>query len=538
MSSRPTRRGGLVRLMRSAPKGELQNSESFHSFALANVVDPKSSLVRVWAATLLSILVLFAQIAIVITVTLDTSEPNCLSSDDCNAGQFCEITGGQGEVGKCADCSVLDPYQADGTTIEPNSELWTSLGSAPGDLSACTAVLATLSAWDSIDATQMCLDCPPGKVAPARSVTDLTCMNYWHCKNNDAIKGKCDYIHLHLTGLRGKGWIILIAMALLLAQPLAADMDESASEELLAEFHSRNWAALEEPPWSMALRHGARLFLLFGFRVRRVILPMLVAGTAAIVMVNAPFTSIDILLNLLAVAFITEIDNLIATFILPAEQLRAAEKLVAAATDAGFTETPHWLAHRAIGLYCAGAIIAMIRSLSIRTLEEDSCIKLDTNIRSLSFALSLFLVVVLFVMELVRRCSATISGDSSDSLAYAILQSVYNFLLNMTAWSFAGAVNFIVAYANDDIASLFSCGDICFYGLTEFGLLGTAFPVIMFVVFLTLTCLAKVATLRLANEGHGGAKIQPGSDGAADVKASDTKVSAFAESDETEKLTN
>ena len=142
-------------------------------------------------------------------------------------------------------------------------------------------------------------------------------------------------------------------------------------------------------------------------------------------------------------------------------------------------------------------------------------------------------------MELVRRCSATTSGDSSDSLAYAILQSFYNFLLNMIeAGPSPGAVNFIVAYANDDIASLFSCGDICFYGFTEFGLLGTAFPVIMFVVFLTLTCLAKVATLRRANEGHGGAKIQPGSDGAADVKASDTKVSAFAESDETEKLTN
>ena len=75
---------------------------------------------------------------------------------------------------------------------------------------------------------------------------------------------------------------------------------------------------------TMLAGHGIALSL----SLRRTMLPFMITVAGVGVLINSPLSSVNILLNSLAIAFITETDNMVATLLLPDEAKRRPDAIV------------------------------------------------------------------------------------------------------------------------------------------------------------------------------------------------------------------
>jgi len=90
-------------------------------------------------------------------------------------------------------------------------------------------------------------------------------------------------------------------------------------------------------------------------RVRRFYLPWLTSTTAAAVLVTNPLDAASIMLNLLAVAFITEVDGMVASLVLPPFARRRADPFME-----GVQAGSAWLNVRLIAFSCSIMLVFLV----------------------------------------------------------------------------------------------------------------------------------------------------------------------------------
>ena len=118
------------------------------------------------------------------------------------------------------------------------------------------------------------------------------------CAGTDAWLNKCDFLHINLANLHWPRVLLLILVSLLLAMPLASDIDQAAMEEALLDYGI--YLGMPERTPHVMLR--------LGLRIRRRVLPCVTVTAAVTILVISPLDAANILLNLLGIAFVVEAD--------------------------------------------------------------------------------------------------------------------------------------------------------------------------------------------------------------------------------------
>ena len=492
------RRGGprlLRALMGSGSGGEVQNTESLHMAMLTSATDPSSRWWQSLLSAFASVFLIACQLFILVAVIVEMGEPYCVSHTDCRLGEYCRSL--NDGPGRCRDCSFLAQDAPSATS--------------------CFDSLASLSDTDSLDHTKVCIRCNWDTSAignifnadtnvvststPTPHLT-LSCYAMKHCGDTDGATAMCDFLELNLVLLTPLRMIVLVLISLCLAVPLAEDMDESAVEGAVLEFRVLGGVGSEETTGSALARHTSALLIHMALRCRAFVLPPLIAGVAAISLVQDGFAAMNILLNLLAVSFITEVDGMVSALFISAHRRDAANPLVAALRAGGVTKTPRWIFNRVLAIACSVLIIVIILSF-----QGHHCDAVARETFKYTFLFAIVFGVtswLLSVASMVWR-HAVVRGEHNDTAGDGARLAFF-LSINLAAWGFACVVHAITSLWNQ---GFIISTDLPFYSVVAMifdSINGGSIapePFIVFAVLLSVAVLFRLLLLRTLRRGTG-----------------------------------
>jgi len=324
--------------------------------------------VRAVALALTPLLIFFVQFALLVLATEAGSSHACdaRTQDGCRLGEYCSLAFARGQ---CNDCSLL---------------LGDFFGPALG--SFCPNVSYDFDA---------------NFVHPLSGVAYVgSCAMYGRCTVGDEADtdiNRCDYVVRARTGLKFHHYSITVVGALLLAISMVNDMAE-CDTELAAYLHAQlsdgrregqsaaavqlGGAGLRASTRGHLLRNdvydlvfrrkrpnstsfGRLLYLLFFACqfLRKQMLPSLIASAAVVILVadegSESFGAVAVFLNILAVGFIGEFDNMLGKMLVHTDQVISHEQLVnqlAKAPSRALRRPVRWLQNRVHALSLCVAI--------------------------------------------------------------------------------------------------------------------------------------------------------------------------------------
>jgi hypothetical protein len=302
-------------------------------------------------STAASLALVFAQIVLLSWVGYEASFPTCASHDSCPTGGFCYVPDVPGiwryawNTPRCSDCHAMLLRYAHKVNATRCAEL-------EGARFVQDVLLSPWAAerkpWDSLDHTQFFYR---ENRLRDELVDEYMCGARFHCEETDAWPEKCDFLHIHLANLSWPRVLLLLLVSLLLAMPLASDIEQSATEyapkEHTKETSSREHACAtprsasprcigtgqdacalrgaltcldvaEHARREALLDYGIKLgikegllhdLLRLGLRIRRRVLPCVTVTASVAIIVMSPIDASNILLNLLGIAFLLESDE-------------------------------------------------------------------------------------------------------------------------------------------------------------------------------------------------------------------------------------
>merc|ERR1740124_217381 len=230
---------------------------------------------------------------------------------DCPSGTYCTMDVWWGALPFCRDCAGI------GMTTTTAEEV-------------CPAALGP-DKW----AHREYIDFDHQDLWMTRNTESSTlqeCISFLHCNTTDLDAGTnfesqiCDFIALNRSKMDGGTWLMVIFLALLWALPISQDIEKAATEERVMDHHltgSRNIPA-----------EIVRLAL----RIRRIILPFMATSATLVLLITDNISAKNIILNFLAITFVSEADNVLAVLFLRTHQRELMEK---AAKEAHESEEFH-----------------------------------------------------------------------------------------------------------------------------------------------------------------------------------------------------
>ena len=305
----------LARLVRGS-SAQMQNTRSFHMWCVATTVAPGQRRIFALGAASLSFYLIGLQMTLLTIVLQESSHPSCGAHTDCAQGNFCLAWDPRRRAPRCDDCFRLREHPELNAT-------------------SCT------KAW------------PTSYLAdPTRWVTGFErtladgCLAWQHCQALDSFPLECDHLKFKMDRLHWTAGLVLILLSFLMTQPLAEDMDEAAVEEALLDHQLRLGG---HSPVVLVAAEILRASL----RIRSFFLPMVISAAAVAVIVTGSYSSSDILLNLLAVSFVTEIDNMVSSVFLSPGAHESVDALI---ETVGAPIVLPWLEVRVRALMCVVCI--------------------------------------------------------------------------------------------------------------------------------------------------------------------------------------
>jgi hypothetical protein len=237
----------------------------------------------------------------------EASFPTCSMYSDCNIGEYCDRKGGSMEgyfhTPRCNSCR---PKIVDEDKL--------SSCKAYGDASANVLV------WISGD----------GKYNPSNLNNEeaIDCLESLYCVGTDTGDSACGYLDLNLTKITWPNIIVFLFVSILFATYLYQDIKESMVEERLLDHALTKTTGTHQSATQKSDTQFLSWIVRLTLRIKKFVLPWSVTAAATTVIVVDSLSAKNILLNLLAIAFITEVDNLFNTMFISENQKRLADDFV------------------------------------------------------------------------------------------------------------------------------------------------------------------------------------------------------------------
>jgi len=210
------------------------------------------------------------QLFLLASVVLESSFTRCTAHDQCLVGEWCSpALGGKfsTEPGVCFDCwSARMLYEARflNASYEVYPDPYEKMAAAAGDK------------W-LLEGEQ-------------------------HCNSTDTMPNLCDHLQHSLKSISPLNLFVFVSTAILIVAPMLDDIDDVADLELLTADRAR---------FMTKLRHRHIIFGIawFGRELRRWVLPMMILGATLGLLTREPLTSANMLLNGIAITFVTTMDD-------------------------------------------------------------------------------------------------------------------------------------------------------------------------------------------------------------------------------------
>lgn len=267
------------------------NTGTVNMFAVAAAVDPSYGF-KAWLIALGTLVLVCLQSFVFSAVVFESSYPRCSSVGDCPAGNFCDING----TFVCRDCFDLNLFFEDSVkkTFLPDSAHMLLLNST--DFLADTSTCPSQSSHGWEDYHGLGYD-------------EKRCAAYHHCKNTDMdvstnFMGHCDFVHLNMKKMDLEIWTIIFFLSLLWMLPVCQDVAEATAEEIVLDYHLKGTL------------NGPAEIIRVSLRIRKYWLPFFATSATVVLLLTGEMSSINVILNFLAVTMVLETDNAIALLFL------------------------------------------------------------------------------------------------------------------------------------------------------------------------------------------------------------------------------
>jgi len=310
---------------------------------------------------------------------------------DCSAGTFCNSHWG-GAKPKCMDCSSMSVVvnETEVCRAELGADIWKHRASFDVDHNVI---------WFG----RGCVgdNCPD-------NVTKEACVTLIHCNNTKTFDGSCDYIKLNTSRINWDTRLTVLFLTFLWMFPIIQDITEAATEERILDHRL-----------AAGSRSVAAEIVRLALRIRRCFLPFLTTFATLIMLVTDDVSAVNIILNLLAVTFITEADNVMAVLLLQTRHYEAMERAAAGAA-AGDTRLIFFWA-RLQGVLCVVILVAGVFFI-------DRLVKDCNNLIWMSFLAIIPWALILVGQGLHRACAGRDKESACARILSAAIELVRNYM--------------------------------------------------------------------------------------------------------------
>ena len=364
------------------------NTETIHMYAISmlyfSIVQPSRwRKAWAWLMAFSSLLIVWVQVSVMLSVVLDSSNETCTRHEECPSGLYCNgIERNEYRQPRCQDCSVLYGMK------DECAKLFGDLDSI-ADLRDIRETL-----WFEKDFTPKYYN-PFGMSASDESLF-LSCLSLDHCSETipfglkDPEISICSHLELTTAKLSSDHKIVFFFVILFFASSLANDMQEAIVENVILDHTMRTLHDDEYVPRLVFL-------LRISNRIREFFIPWVTAAAGASIIIYDAMSAKNIVLNLLAVLFITEADNMLANLFLSPGRQSISNELVETTIRESSKKCPLWVPKVRAVIVSVVLYIMVLNIENITTIFRPSarCSGVnDTLILTLCFFLPLIDMVV------------------------------------------------------------------------------------------------------------------------------------------------
>lgn len=261
--------------------------------------------ILMWIMALSLLAFLLMQVFLFFILQEDSTSQACTKHSDCQQGKMCNGFSGGWRHPRCEPCVYLE-----------NSE-------DPCEVDVDLEDIFESSWFDSNFTPNVNIEAENFSNIFSSEHDAMRCIAEQYCEATSPVglsRDNCSFIKQLKEKAGVSGYIILLFMSLLFAVYLYKDMKEAEVENALLDFIISS--ELTDSLW-------VSMFIIrITNRARRLILPFYAAYAGAAIILTDDLSAKNIVLNLLALIFILEADNLIAVLAITENQQEKAENLV------------------------------------------------------------------------------------------------------------------------------------------------------------------------------------------------------------------
>ena len=380
----------------SLSRDQYFNTETIHMYAVSMAylcATQPSPWKRTWSwmAAVIGFLTIFAQMTITLSLISEASSPTCAMHDECQRGMFCDGFNfySTSRNPRCLDCVMIGDYGDEcGNHPEDEHEItvgqWIQLAENMWFEKDFTPHVDTESTFLSVDVSGVDID------------FFTKCATAQYCKDSevadDIADDVCPHLGINMAQFSNAKKFVFVLICILFGSNMLIDIKESNIERKILHHVEDNLQDGQSMPSSVLL---IQINLIF----RRYMLPIVTFGAGISVSLTQQLSAQNIVLNLIAVLFINEADNLLGAILLSSQQHMIGDNLV---LSANLQKPQDYGTYNASRSYAIFLSIAM----SIVCLQVESIAKIfggNVQCDSLKHALLNFGVgVIVQVVILVR----------------------------------------------------------------------------------------------------------------------------------------
>ena len=420
---------------------KMHNTGTFHMWCVVTTTAPGRSTCWAIVAAIASFLLVFLQVFVLTAVMYESSHPACTAHGSCAQGTFCSASLSFNWA-RCEDCSFLSTalFDARAPIWEPNATV-------------CEGVLQGIGGWDLEDSdyTITRLSDParrlPGGGFKPYDMRDA-CLAWAHCDEFNLWADQCEHIMIKHEQMHWTVAVLIVVLSILVAHPLVHDIDQAICEEALLDHQVIVVGGFDR--LGLLLVQIVRMSL----RARRFFLPVTTSMAALCVVLNSQMTATDIILNLLAVTFITEADDMAASLFLFPSARASADVLITNIMSGPKVVLLPWAEARVRGFLCI--LIVVVPSLApntvlgrnLQVMDGGGCNRLVALIGQEISHLPIDLAFLQFCVEVRTFCAVKAAAAGNDAqrpyvhqrLSWKILRSALAHALEDTFYTSTGIV--------------------------------------------------------------------------------------------------
>ena len=259
----------------------------------------------VWMMAWSLVFFLFIQVFTLTILQEDSNQPTCIKHSECRSGYMCNGYTDWWRQPRCEPCALLDLFESSCDVDDDLEDLFEN------------------SWFDSHFIANVNMEAGNNSNNFSSEEDAMRCIAKQYCQSTTPvglIGDGCSHSKQLKQKASDSGYAELFFMSILFAVYLYKDMEEAEVENAMLDF-----IILSELADSLWI---SMFIIRITNRARRFILPFYTAYAGAAIILSEDLSAKNITLNLLALIFVIEADNLVAFLVVSANQQQEVENLV------------------------------------------------------------------------------------------------------------------------------------------------------------------------------------------------------------------